>query len=90
MRSTKEGRRSMRKLPPRMSDELYHEMILPEETWEIRDKAREFAVRVIAPRAYDIAHTEEKRENFFGTCSRPWLRRVFIRFLSLLKTAVRV
>ena len=56
----------MRELPPRMQDQLYHEMILPKETQEIRAKAREFAVREIAPRAYDIAHTQESRESF------PW------------------
>lgn len=54
----------MRALPPRMQDTLYHDMILPEETQEIRKKAREFAVREIAPVAYEIAHREEKRENF--------------------------
>jgi len=54
----------MRALPPRMQDILYHDMILPEETQEIRKKAREFAVREIAPVAYEIAHKEEKRENF--------------------------
>ncbi len=56
----------MRELPPRMQDQLYHEMILPEETLEVRAKAREFAVREIAPRAYEIAHTEESRDSF------PW------------------
>ncbi len=54
----------MRELPPRMQDRLYHDMILPEETLEIRAKAREFAIREIAPRAYEIAHTEESRESF--------------------------
>ncbi len=54
----------MRALPPRMQDILYHDMILPKETQEIRKKAREFAVREIAPVAYEIAHREEKRENF--------------------------
>jgi len=56
----------MRDLPPRMQDQLYHDMILPEETLAIRAKAREFAVRVIAPRASEIAHTEESRDSF------PW------------------
>ena len=37
----------MRQLPPRMQDQLYHEMILPGETLEIRKKAREFAVKEI-------------------------------------------
>ena len=54
----------MRALPPRMQDILYHDMILPKEAQEIRKKAREFAVREIAPVAYEIAHREEKRENF--------------------------
>lgn len=51
-------------LPPRMQDRLYHEMILPEETHEIRKKAREFAVREVAPSGYEIAHKEEHRESF--------------------------
>lgn len=54
----------MRELPSRMQDKLYHDMILPDETIEIRKKAREFAVREIAPSAYEIAHNEEKKENF--------------------------
>lgn len=56
----------MRELPPRMQDLLYHDLILPEETLEIRAKAREFAIREVVPRAYEIAHTEESRESF------PW------------------
>ncbi len=36
----------------RMQDRLYHDLILPVETQEIRTKAREFADRVVAPRAY--------------------------------------
>lgn len=54
----------MRALPPRMQDVLYHDMILPEETLEIRKKAREFAVREIAPMAFEIGTQEEKKENF--------------------------
>jgi len=54
----------MRPLPPRMQESLFHDMILPEETREIRAKAREFAVRVVAPRAVEIAHTEERVESF--------------------------
>jgi len=56
----------MRQLPPRMQDQLYHDMILPEETLKIRKNVRDFAVRVIAPRATEIAHTEESKESF------PW------------------
>lgn len=56
----------MRGLPPRMQDKIYTDMILPEESLEIRKKARDFAVREIAPAAYEIANQEESRENF------PW------------------
>ena len=54
--------------PPveRMQDRLYHDIILSEETLNIRAKAREFADRVIAPRAYEIATTPESRNSF------PW------------------
>ncbi|MEW6261739.1 MAG: acyl-CoA dehydrogenase family protein [Thermodesulfobacteriota bacterium] len=48
----------------RMQDRLYHELILPEETLEIRAKAREFTERVVVPRAYEIATTEESRDSF--------------------------
>lgn len=48
----------------RMQDLLYHDMILPEETLAIRAKAREFVDRVVAPRAYEIAMTDESRESF--------------------------
>ena len=54
----------MRQLPSRMQDKLFHDMILPEETQEIRKKAREFAVREIAPVGYEIAHKEESKESF--------------------------
>jgi alkylation response protein AidB-like acyl-CoA dehydrogenase len=39
-------------------------MILHEETLNIRAKARDFATRVVAPRASEIAHTEESRNSF--------------------------
>jgi alkylation response protein AidB-like acyl-CoA dehydrogenase len=54
----------MRRLPPRIQDQLYHDLILPAEAQEIRKKAREFAVREIAPVGYEIAHRDEHRENF--------------------------
>jgi len=47
-----------------MQDILYHDMIFPEETLNIRKKAREFAIKEIAPVAHEIAHIEEERENF--------------------------
>jgi alkylation response protein AidB-like acyl-CoA dehydrogenase len=54
----------MHVLPPRMQDQLYHEMILPVETQEIRKKAREFAIREIAPVSYEIGQREERRDSF--------------------------
>ncbi|MBI2485561.1 MAG: acyl-CoA dehydrogenase family protein [Deltaproteobacteria bacterium] len=54
----------MRALPPRMQDILYHDLILPEESLEIRKKIREFAVKEIAPIVHSIGQKEESRENF--------------------------
>lgn len=54
----------MRPLPTRMQNTLYHDMILPEETLEIRKKIREFAEKEIAPEAYRIGQQEESKENF--------------------------
>ncbi len=54
----------MRALPPRMQDTLYHDLIFPEETLEIRKKVREFAVKEIAPVVHSISQKEESRENF--------------------------
>ena len=48
----------------RMQDRLYHDLILPDETLEIRAKAREFVDRVVSPRAYEIATTTESRDSF--------------------------
>jgi butyryl-CoA dehydrogenase len=47
-----------------MQDRLYHDLILPDETLEIRAKAREFVDRVVSPRAYEIATTRESRDSF--------------------------
>ncbi|NPA25936.1 MAG: acyl-CoA dehydrogenase, partial [Deltaproteobacteria bacterium] len=54
----------MTALPTRMQDELYHDMIFEPETQKIREKAREFARRVIEPRAWEIATRPESRESF--------------------------
>ena len=51
-------------LPLRTQDILYHDLIFPEETLNIRKKAREFTVKEIAPVAHEIANMEEERENF--------------------------
>lgn len=56
----------MTKPVKRMQDRLYHDMILPDESLEIRAKAREFSDRIVAPRAHEIATTPESRDSF------PW------------------
>jgi hypothetical protein len=43
----------------RIQDKLYHDIFLPEETTEIRVKAREFADRIIAPKAFEIVTTKK-------------------------------
>jgi butyryl-CoA dehydrogenase len=54
----------MTKTVKRMQDKLYHDFFLPEEAIEIRAKAREFAHRVVAPRAYEIGTTDESKDTF--------------------------
>ena len=54
----------MRKLPPRMQDKLYHDLILPKETDAIRNKVRKFAEKEIAPLSYEIANLDESKDNF--------------------------
>lgn len=49
---------------PRMADEMYHDMMSSQDILDIRREARAFADRVVAPRAYDIAHKDECIENF--------------------------
>ena len=56
----------MKQQVERMQDDLYHDHISPRETLAIRTKAREFSERIVAPRAYEIATTEESRDSF------PW------------------
>ena len=56
----------MSKIVERIQDKLYHDHILKEETQEIRNKIRDFTKRIVEPRAYDIATTEESRDSF------PW------------------
>ena len=43
----------MTKSIDRIQDKIYHDMILPEESLEIRTKAREFSDRVVAPDELD-------------------------------------
>jgi alkylation response protein AidB-like acyl-CoA dehydrogenase len=54
----------MRNLPLRMQDRIFHDLILPQETLQIRKKTRDFAVREIAPLGHEIANKEESKESF--------------------------
>lgn len=54
----------MRKLPPRMQDKLYHDLILPSEIAAIRSKVRKFAEKEIAPLSHVIANLDESKDNF--------------------------
>ncbi|MBD3338510.1 MAG: acyl-CoA dehydrogenase, partial [Candidatus Lokiarchaeota archaeon] len=54
----------MNKLPERMQNRLYHDLILPEKVLQIREKARYFAERYIFPESYKIGHQQEAKENF--------------------------
>jgi len=54
----------MNQLPPRMQDQLYHDMILPDEVRGIRNKVRAFAESEVAPVAHEIANQEETKQNF--------------------------
>jgi alkylation response protein AidB-like acyl-CoA dehydrogenase len=57
----------MSRLPPRMQDVPYHDMILPDEALKIRKKVRAFAEAEVVPLAARIANQEETKENFpFG------------------------
>ncbi len=49
---------------PRMSDGVYHDMLSPEEVLSVRAEVREFAERVVRPRAREIGEADESVENF--------------------------
>lgn len=49
---------------PRTSDTLYDDLMLPDETVKIRAEVREFAVRVLAPRAAEFNSAEESSAVF--------------------------
>lgn len=50
--------------PPRMADELYHDLMSSSAVLDIRKEARAFANEFVAPRAYEIAHRDESVESF--------------------------
>ncbi|MDT7729891.1 MAG: hypothetical protein QOK45_144, partial [Mycobacterium sp.] len=49
---------------PRTSDQLYDDLLLPDETLKIRAEAREFATTVLAPRAAELNSAEESKAAF--------------------------
>ncbi|MBJ7337560.1 acyl-CoA dehydrogenase family protein [Mycolicibacterium sp.] len=49
---------------PRTSDRLFDDLLLPGETVEIRSEVRDFAERVLAPRAAELNCAEESRSAF--------------------------
>lgn len=71
---------SVRILPPRMQDRLYHDLSLPEEAQAIRSEVRQFAERELAPVAYEIGQQEEADEHFphelFNSMARAGLFRI--------------
>ena len=48
----------------RTSDQLYDDLLLPDETLKIRAEAREFATTVLAPRAAELNSAEESKAAF--------------------------
>ena len=48
----------------RTSDQLYDDLLLPDETVKIRAEAREFATTVLAPRAAELNSAEESKAAF--------------------------
>ncbi len=56
----------MRILPPRMSDTLYHNDYVPDETLKLRKKFSAFAEKELLPIAYELGQRRESSDNF------PW------------------
>lgn len=54
----------MTKLPQRMADELYHDLMSSAAILDIRKESRAFADEFVAPRGYEIAHRDESVESF--------------------------
>lgn len=54
----------MRELPDRMSEKLYHNNYVPDETLKLRKKFRQFAEKELLPIAYELGQKTESNENF--------------------------
>ncbi|BAH51994.1 acyl-CoA dehydrogenase family protein [Rhodococcus opacus] len=50
--------------PDRMADELYHDLLSPNEVRDLRTRVRDFATRVVAPVAHRIAGGDERLDGF--------------------------
>jgi alkylation response protein AidB-like acyl-CoA dehydrogenase len=50
--------------PERMQERLYHDLLAPDEVARVRAEVRAFAQAHVAPRAWDIGHTEEAQDAF--------------------------
>jgi alkylation response protein AidB-like acyl-CoA dehydrogenase len=48
----------------RMQDSLYNDIFVPDEVIAIRNEVRQFAIKELAPVAWEIGHREESIENF--------------------------
>ena len=51
-------------VPERMADELYHDLVSPDEVRHLRARVREFAARAIEPVAHRIAGGDERLDGF--------------------------
>lgn len=50
--------------PARQADRLYHDLLSPAETHEVRDRVRKIAADVVAPAARRIANGDERADGF--------------------------
>lgn len=54
----------LRQNPARQADRLYHDLLSPAETLEVRDRVRKVAGEVVAPAARRIANGDERVDGF--------------------------
>lgn len=54
----------MAEAPVRQADRLYHELLAPQETQDVRARARTIAEKVVAPHAATIANGDERTDGF--------------------------
>lgn len=50
--------------PPRQADRLYHDLLSPAESREVRERVRQLAAEVVAPAAGRIANGDERVDGF--------------------------